>query len=168
MNKSSALVLMNEKRIERSLKRIAYQVVEDNRDNKEILVLGINDRGYAVADSLEAYLSDLAEGGVECHQILVGDENEVKGAASFSNKYVLLVDDVIFSGTTMFKALSTISGKEIPDEVHTATLIDRGHRKLPVYAQFTGMELPTKLNEHVDVIMKDHKPERVVLAQSMH
>lgn len=168
MDESSALILMNEQRIKRSLKRIAYQVAEDNRDNKEIVVLGINDRGYAVADSLKAYLSDLAEGEVECHQIAVGEENEVKDATSLGNKYVLLVDDVIFSGTTMFKALSTISGKEIPDEVHTATLIDRGHRKLPVYAQFTGMELPTKLNEHVDVIVKDQKPERVILAKSMH
>lgn len=168
MSQSSPLILMNEKRIQRSLKRIAYQVAEDNRGNKEIVVLGINDRGYAVAGNLETYLSDFAKGEVACHQLVVENDNEVQGATSLTNKYVLLVDDVIFSGNTMFRALNAIYKEDLPDEVHTATLIDRGHRKLPVYAQFTGMELPTKLDEHVDVIVKDHKPERVVLAQSMH
>lgn len=167
MDDSNTLVLMNARRIERSLKRIAHQIFEDNKSAKKIVVLGINERGYAVAGVLKKYLSTLTGTQVGCHQVLLNKSSEVKGAPSLQNKYVLLVDDVIFSGMTMFRALQAISEEGTPEEVHTATLIDRGHRKFPVFAQFTGMELPTKLDEHVTVEVKDRVPDQVLLAQSI-
>lgn len=168
MDDSNTVVLMDDRRIERSLKRIAHQIAEDNRSEKELVVLGINERGYAVACALNKYLSALIGKEVGCYRILPAGDDKIEGVTSLQNKYVLLVDDVIFSGTTMFKALSIISKTEYPDEVHTAALIDRGHRKFPIIARFTGMELPTKLNEHVTVEVKDNKIKQVFLSQSVH
>lgn len=168
MVNDSTVILMDAGRIQRSLKRIAYQISEDNRNTKELVILGINERGYAVAGLLQQYLTKLSGQEIACHQLQIENGCTDIGDLSLENKYVLLVDDVIFSGTTMFRALNLISEKCIPEEVHTATLIDRGHRKFPVFAQFVGMELPTKLDEHVRVVLKDNKPGRVLLNQSAH
>lgn len=168
MANDSTVILMDAGRIQRSLKRIAYQISEDNRNTKELVILGINERGYAVAGLLQQYLTKLSGQEIACHRVQIEDGRTDIGDLSLENKYVLLVDDVIFSGTTMFRALNMISEKSTPEEVHTATLIDRGHRKFPVFAQFVGMELPTKLDEHVRVVLEDNKPGRVLLNQSAH
>lgn len=168
MENAGKVILMDAKRIERSLKRIAHQIMEDNRAAKELLIIGINERGYAVAGMLKEYLSKLSGNEVECHQMHVVQSDGIEKSLSLSKKYVLLVDDVIFSGTTMFNALKLISENCSPDEVHTATLIDRGHRQFPVFAQFVGIDLPTKLDEHVSVELKQNIPSRVLLEKSLH
>lgn len=167
MKNAGTVVLMDARRIQRSLKRIAHQISEDNRNSKELVILGINDRGYAVANLLCQYLAKLTEGEVEFHRLRV-DNKETEPDLSLTEKYVLLVDDVIFSGTTMFKALKKITKNYSPDEIHTATLIDRGHRKFPIFAQFKGMDLPTKLDEHVSVELKQDEPACVLLEKSLH
>lgn len=165
----TAVTLMDEHRIERSLKRIAHQVLEDNRQSKELVIAGINERGYSVARLLQKYLSNLSDSEIALHRLKVeGNGQENKHDFDLTNKYVLLVDDVIFSGTTMYKALQLLSERGKPDEVHTVTLIDRGHRKYPIFAQFVGMELPTKLDEHVRVLLKQKVPSQVILSKSMH
>lgn len=159
---------MDKGRIERSLKRIAHQITEDNQGERQFVIFGINERGYAVAHMLKGYLSALIESDVDCFQLMVSDGQGVEGNPPISDKYLLLVDDVIFSGTTMFKALNLLAKEELPREIHTATLIDRGHRKFPVFAQFVGMDLPTKLDEHVTVEVKNLNVTRVILSQSMY
>lgn len=168
MENAGTVTLMDARRIERSLKRIAHQIMEDNRDEKEPVVIGINERGYSVAGLLKKYLSKLSGSEVECHRLQVGQSEGIDKNLTLSKKYVLLVDDVIFSGTTMFNALKLISENCSPDEVHTATLIDRGHRQFPVFAQFVGIDLPTKLDEHVSVELKENIPSRVLLEKSLH
>lgn len=168
MEESSSLTLMDENRIERSLKRIAHQIREDNQGEREMVIVGINHRGYAVATMLKEYLSSLSENDIVCFQLWVGDENGMEERPALSNKYLLLVDDVIFSGTTMFRALNLLAKEKLPSEIHTVTLVDRGHRKFPVFAQFVGMDLPTKLDEHVQVDIQDQKATKVVLSQSMY
>lgn len=168
MENAGTVTLMDAQRIERSLKRIAHQIMEDNRAVKKPVIIGINERGYAVAVLLKQYLSKLSGNEVECYQLHVGQNGGIEESLSLSKKYVLLVDDVIFSGTTMFNALKMISENCSPDEVHTVTLIDRGHRQFPVFAQFVGIDLPTKLDEHVSVELKQNIPSRVLLEKSIH
>jgi pyrimidine operon attenuation protein/uracil phosphoribosyltransferase len=79
------------------------------------------------------------------------------------NSYPIVVDDVIFSGKTMFSALKLVTDHKSVSEIHTAVLIDRGHRKFPIRAEFCGMELPTKLDEHVSVMVDGDNVEKVVL-----
>lgn len=168
MDKAGTVVLMDAQRIRRSLKRIAHQVSEDNRGAKGLVVLGINQRGYAVAQMLQRYLSELLDEEVACRRLPVGKDSTFKTDFPLQNRYVLLVDDVIFSGSTMFDALKLITQHHSPEEVHTATLVDRGHRKFPIYARFVGLDLPTKLDEHVHVELKKDEPFSVILEKSLH
>lgn len=168
MDTAGTVTLMDDQRIKRSLKRIAHQVSEDNRGAKELVILGINERGYAVARLLQQYLKALSDKKIQCLQLIVYEKESLQADVSLTDKYVLLVDDVIFSGTTMFDALTQITRNHSPDEVHTATLVDRGHRKFPIFAQFVGLDLPTKLDEHVHVELENDEPFSVILEKSMH
>lgn len=160
------LMLMNANRITRSLKRIAYQIAEANKLNKPVILLGINERGYLLAGRLGKYLTSAYQEAVDCFQLLTGEGQEggyVKGEADLENAFLVLVDDVIFSGATMFAALRILADITNLEEVHTVALIDRGHRKLPVDAQFVGINLPTKLNEHVSLVVEEKEVQGVKL-----
>ncbi|NGP89596.1 phosphoribosyltransferase family protein [Fodinibius halophilus] len=161
------LVLMDTQRINRSAKRMAYEILERNTEDNEIFLFGINERGYAVAQKLSRLLSDIAEVKVSSAQLLLEAESLAGSddidTSEVQDKLIVLVDDVIFSGHTMFQALNIIADEMQPSEIHTAVMIDRGHRKFPIQAQFCGMELPTKVNEHVSVIVEDMEVKEVTL-----
>jgi len=158
---------MDKERIGRSLKRIAYQITERNREEKKLFLSGINIRGFAVASAIKSYL-DLLYGDdhILCEQLMVKDEPiSFPKEISFPNEYfILLIDDVIFTGKTMFTTLTQIARKFSLSEIHTAALIDRGHRRFPIKAEFTGMQLPTKLDEHVNVkVTSEGELQNVIL-----
>lgn len=160
------IILMNKQRIQRSLKRIAYQIAESNRQDKAILIAGINHRGYAVAKALDKHLSAFFEPPLKCVQLWTDNEKEPfsEPMAEDNDYFIVLADDVIFSGRTMFTALSRLSEVLSLNDVHTVTLIDRGHRRIPIKAEFTGMDLFTKLNEHVSVeVNQDLQLQEVLL-----
>lgn len=165
MESDDKLVLMDSERITRSLKRIAHQIREQNRKDKPIILIGINERGYIVSQKLGEILSPLCKASVEVQQIIIKKGN---GKADLDvgikeDGFLVVVDDVIFSGKTMFKALKHLSDQPTVSEIHTVVLIDRGHRKLPIKAEFSGMELPTKLNEHVAVKVEKGELKNVLL-----
>lgn len=169
MSPGSELVLMNRERISRSLNRMTHEIAEHNVDDTPIDLYGINDRGYAVASALENLLNPVFNDEVRLFQLPLKKKipENVLGDIELQNKhYPVIVDDVIFSGKTMFKALKVISNYMSPSEIHTAVLVDRGHRKFPIKAEFFGMELPTKLDEHVKVIVKNEQVENVKLIKS--
>lgn len=168
MASEADLVLMDKERIVRSLNRMAHEIAEQNIDDQPIVLFGIDERGYVVSQELADILKPLFEGNVQAVQLQLekGQEDNVFqqfSKSSVSNQFIVAVDDVIFSGETMFTALKTISDAIDPSEIYTAVLIDRGHRKFPIKAKFCGMELPTKLNEHVSVILDGEKTEKVIL-----
>ncbi|MGD8426681.1 MAG: phosphoribosyltransferase family protein [Balneolaceae bacterium] len=169
MSSARKLVLMNTGRIQRSLKRIAHEIAENNVDNKSVLFFGINERGYAIAQQLTEILRSVFGGNVETKQLLINNkDNEELWEAPLLQKgkssFVIVVDDVIFSGKTMFTALKKISEELNPSEIHSAVMVDRGHRKFPIKAEFCGIELPTKLNEHVYVVVEKEQIKQVLLA----
>ncbi|WP_445666715.1 phosphoribosyltransferase family protein [Fodinibius sp. AD559] len=153
----------------RSLNRMAHEIAEHNAEDSPIDLFGINDRGYVVATTLANILTPVFNGKVRFFQLPLKDKsthNVLEDIKLPKNCYPVIVDDVIFSGKTMFKALNTISNYMSPSEIHTAVLVDRGHRKFPIKAEFYGMELPTKLNEHVSVVVKNKKLQNVKLTKS--
>lgn len=154
------VVLMDRERIYRSAKRMVYEIIEQNSSNKPVMLFGIDRRGHVVAQLLASILEDISGSRVRTFQLPVstgmpGQDFSNLGKNDFENSLPVIVDDVIFSGQTMFKALEKVSAKGDPSEIHTAVMIDRGHRKLPIKAEYYGMELPTKHNEHVSVIVDD-------------
>ena len=155
-----SLILMDAGRIHRSVKRMAYEILEKNREDKYLLLFGIDQRGYAFSKLIGNVLEEVSNVEVKSVQLPVKKEVSAESfeqltPSDLENCMPIVVDDVIFSGQTMFRALTKISDRINPDEIHTAVLVDRGHRKFPIQAEFYGMELPTKLNEHVSVLVED-------------
>lgn len=163
-----SLTLMDSRRIQRSAKRIGYEVVEQNISDHPILLFGVNHRGYAVAQLLEEVLTDIFEGEIRAIQLplkkdIPQEDFNNLSAQTVTDSLPIVVDDVIFTGRTMFQALKKITDEWKPEEVHTAVLIDRGHRKFPLQAEFYGMELPTKHNEHVSIVTENGEIKEVLL-----
>lgn len=153
----NGIVLMDSERIGRSVQRMAYEIAERYALGRPLLLFGIGQGGYALASMLSKILVSALKEAVEVVQLQKDSSGEaLKHLKKWDEKPVIIVlDDVIFSGQTMFGALTIVTDFLQPSEIHTAVLIDRGHRKFPVEAEVYGMKLPTKLNEHVSVVIKE-------------
>ncbi|MEZ4776751.1 MAG: phosphoribosyltransferase family protein [Bacteroidia bacterium] len=147
------------------LKRMAYQIYEANYLEKEIYVIGIDERGGFLAEELVTYLRTLSS--IEI--ILVKaqlDRSESPGIGvslsedieSLTQKAVVVVDDVLYSGATMLHVVSILFQAN-PRTIQVAVMIDRGHRLVPVSADFIGMELATTLQQHVSFVADVEKKE---------
>jgi pyrimidine operon attenuation protein/uracil phosphoribosyltransferase len=150
---------------------MAYQIDEDYQGDGKILVAGLKKRGNAVARSLSEVLGRLTSHTI-CRVHLpafdtkpkpVGEQSPHELPQNFD--YILIVDDVIFSGQTMLRAIENVKQHFNTMLLRTAVLVDRGHRKVPVEASFTGISLPTKLDEHVLVCLNENAPENVILTK---
>lgn len=144
---------MGPERIRRSIIRIAHQIYEVCHGSRDIVLIGINKRGYITACKLADELKNIIKSEVPVINILA-DQPELidKSEINLQDKYVVVVDDVIFSGHTVHQTIQKISHFGEPKRLMLAVLVDRGHRRYPIEAQFVGLKSPTKLNEHVSVI----------------
>lgn len=157
------IILMDKDRIERTLKRIAIQVWE-HVEAQEMIIVGLNERGYATARLLNSYLEQLvSDKQITLCKYDVKDLARNKALPNCTEKQVLIVDDVIFSGKTMFDALTAVCSTGDPEQIKVVALVDRGHRRYPIQADLTGMTVPSKLGEHVEVMLRNDKPEQVIL-----
>lgn len=159
------VTLMDRARIERTIKRISYQIAETAKE-KNISLVGLNERGYAVAQEISTILKRVNLNGVSLFSLDVEralkEPETIKDEYELDNSIVVVIDDVIFSGKTMFSALQFLLDQ--PDyTVYTGVLIDRGHRTLPVRSEFIGMEIPTKPKEHVELALRDGVADEVFL-----
>lgn len=171
MEPNTNIVLMNHERADRSLKRMAHEIAEQNKNNIPVLLFGIDERGYAIANKLADILDPMFEENVRAIQLplkadINGQPFKQLKIETAKESFIIVVDDVIFSGQTMFIALKKITNHVDPSEIHTAVLIDRGHRKFPIKAEFCGINLPTKQNEHVRVIAETDNVEKVILEKT--
>ncbi|WP_209388439.1 phosphoribosyltransferase family protein [Rhodohalobacter sp. SW132] len=157
------MILLDQNRLQRILKRMAYQLVETSA-GRNIDLVGLNERGYSVASVLEEHMTKEINIDVSLHQLFVDGTAETSGFTR-KNKVLIAADDVIYSGKTMFKALNHIEELYDYEDVYVAAVIDRGHRKLPVEAGIVGVEVPTKINEHVDFQLKNNKPHQVLITK---
>lgn len=165
MADSTVLVMMDRERVHRVLKRMAYQVAENNRSDLDVCLVGIEHHGFITATLLGSYLSEIYGQNIQVLNLSLeeSDPRKLFKDTALKNTYPLVVDDVIFSGKTMFAALNLMYKQFRLKEIHTGVLVDRGHRKFPIQAEFTGLELSTKLKEHVSVIVKNDTITKVVL-----
>jgi pyrimidine operon attenuation protein/uracil phosphoribosyltransferase len=160
-----ALVL-DEQAIGRALTRIAHQIIEKNKGIQDCVLVGIRTRGIYLAKRLAAKVAE-----IEGSPILVGElditlyrddltiktdnqEPLVKGSdISFdiTNKIVILVDDVLYTGRTVRAGLDALMDIGRPSAIQLAVLVDRGHRELPIRADYVGKNIPTSRNEKIVV-----------------
>jgi pyrimidine operon attenuation protein/uracil phosphoribosyltransferase len=152
--------------ITRALTRISHEILERNKGADDLVLLGIPSRGVPLAERIAERIA-----AVEGHAVPVGsldvtmyrDDLRLKPARALlptqiptggiDDKIVVLVDDVLFSGRTIRAALDALNDLGRPKAVRLAVLVDRGHRELPIRADFVGKNLPTSLVERVRVTM---------------
>jgi pyrimidine operon attenuation protein/uracil phosphoribosyltransferase len=161
------LLILNKKQIEQRIDRMAYQILEDNLGEKELIIAGIIDKGYLIAKRLKSVLETISEIKITLMKVEINKEISHLEASSdldlkhATNKVVILVDDVLNSGRTLAYGLGVFL--DIPlKKLRTLVLIDRSHRNFPVSPDFTGLELATILKEHVDVVLDEKTEEDAV------
>jgi pyrimidine operon attenuation protein / uracil phosphoribosyltransferase len=152
--------------ISRALTRISHEILERNKGARDLVLLGIPSRGVPLAHRIAEKISTVEECDVPVGSLdvtMYRDDLRLKPArallhteipdSGIDDKTVVLVDDVLFSGRTIRAALDAMTEIGRPSAVQLAVLVDRGHRELPIRADFVGKNLPTSLVERVRVTL---------------
>ena len=154
--------------MKRALTRMTYEIIEKNKGIDNLVLVGIKTRGIYLAKRIAARLKQLEGADVAVGELdisLYRDDRHVattdqpvvkdaKLAVDITDKHVILVDDVLFTGRTIRAALDALMDKGRPKKINLAVLVDRGHRELPIRADFVGKNIPTSFNEQVAVYVE--------------
>lgn len=150
-------LILDAETIDRKIARIAWQIYEDNANEREVIIAGILSSGYALAEKIAASLKDISSLNVKLVTILINKHSQHAEEVVISivsgelkDKIVIVVDDVLNSGKTMMYALRPFLSADIK-KLRTVVLVDRNHKCYPISADFAGLTLSTTLNEHVSV-----------------
>ena len=161
-------IILTHKEIEHKIRRIAYQIYENNVDETQIILAGIDKNGYVLARKLKSMLSKISEIEPVLCKVVIDKKNPRNQISTslkveeYTNQSVVLVDDVLNSGTTLIYGVKHFL--EVPlKQFKTAVLVNRNHKKYPVKADFKGISLSTSLNEHIDVDLSGKKFEAVLV-----
>jgi len=175
---SAGVPIMDAEAIRGALRRIAHEIIERNPDLKSVVLAGIPSRGVEIAHRTAAFIREIEKVDLETgvidvamHRDDVGTRAELpivrasKLPLPLEERTVVIVDDVLFTGRTVRAAMDAISSFGRPARIQLATLIDRGHRELPIRADYVGKNLPTATREQIQVRLKetDHEPDAVWL-----
>jgi pyrimidine operon attenuation protein/uracil phosphoribosyltransferase len=168
MEKSEKRILiLNQHQIEQKIDRIAYQVLEDNFDEQEIIIAGILPRGNYLAENLKKRLDQIAPFKSTLITIELDKQSSSLEATTNTDlqicrdKVVILVDDVLNSGKTLAYGFGVFMDVRLK-KLRTVVLIDRNHKSFPVTTDFAGIALSTLLKDHVDVILNQPGEEDAV------
>lgn len=165
MSTKSTLIL-NKTQIQQKSRRIAYQILEDNFEEENIVLVGIADRGYVFAQRLKTILEEISNNDKTIELIKVDIQKEKRSLEAITDKpveiakdkTVIIVDDVLNSGRTLAYALGAFINVPLK-KMRTAVLIDRSHHIFPIFSDFYGLKLSTILKEHVSVRLEEFDNE---------
>jgi pyrimidine operon attenuation protein/uracil phosphoribosyltransferase len=167
MNKS---LILNSNQIAQKINRIAYEIYENNYDEKEIVIAGITTNGFLLAKRIADVLQSISKIKVQMIEISLDKENpfdsDVKIKLSekeLKNKVIILVDDVLNSGKTLIFGTKLFLNAPVK-RLTTAVLVDRGHNRYPIKADVVGLSLSTTLQEHITVELNKKGKETVYLS----
>jgi pyrimidine operon attenuation protein/uracil phosphoribosyltransferase len=155
-------VVLDEQAIRRAMTRIAHEIIERNKGIEDCILVGIKTRGIYLADRLAEKIAQ-----IEGSQIAVGEvditlyrddlskhtndlEPELKGSSipeTVTDKKVILIDDVLYTGRTVRAAMDALMDQGRPAQIQLAVLVDRGHRELPIRPDYIGKNIPTSSDE---------------------
>jgi pyrimidine operon attenuation protein/uracil phosphoribosyltransferase len=165
-NPESSILLMDGAAIGRALRRIAHEIIEGNSDLERVVLAGIPSRGNEIARRIAEAISAIARKrvalgviDVAMHRDDVGMRMDLPVVQASSlpvpleNRTVIIVDDVLFTGRTVRAAMDAVTSFGRPAKIQLAVLIDRGHRELPIRADYVGKNFPTAENERVRLVL---------------
>jgi len=161
-------ILLNSQDIERALVRIAHEIVEHNKGAKNIAFVGIKTRGVPIAQRLAGIIQDMEHVAIPVGSLDISLYRDDVSSLSFkhvvqqtyvpfdiTNKQLILVDDVFYTGRSIRAALDALMDLGRPETIQLAVLIDRGHRELPIRADFVGKNIPTARTEEIKVYLSE-------------
>lgn len=166
-------LIMDEKAMCRAVARISYEIIEHNKGTDNLCIIGILSRGVELASRIANKIRE-----VEGREVLLAslditrfrDDKKAIGHTDLSsidfsieNKKIVLVDDVIYTGRSVRAAIDAILERGRPQRIELAVLIDRGHRELPIRADFVGKNLPTSREEKVRVFIRPRDEDDKVI-----
>jgi pyrimidine operon attenuation protein / uracil phosphoribosyltransferase len=154
--------ILDKSRTLQKVKRIAYEIFENNFDEKEIILAGIDGEGYVFAVLLQHYLREISEIQINIAKIVFDKSAEYQpeiklesDVDTFRNKVVIITDDVLNTGRTLAFCLRPFLSIPLK-KLQVAVLVDRNHPKYPIAADYVGYSLSTTLSEHIRVVLSDN------------
>ncbi len=171
--------IMDAESINRSITRVAHEILEHNRGPDNIILVGILTRGEPLAKRLRKLIENITNIKIPIGFLDITFHRDdfrkrlvvpqVKGTDihdSIDDKIVVLVDDVLFTGRTIRAAMDELNAFGRPSNIQLAVLIDRGHRELPIRPDYVGKNIPTNEGEHVKVLLKEFDKKDLVTLNS--
>jgi pyrimidine operon attenuation protein/uracil phosphoribosyltransferase len=164
---SQPTIILSKTQIDHKLKRIAYQVYESNIGESEVVIAGIESNGFLLAKKLKRLVENISPLKITLCKVTIDKSHPTIPLRTsltkdeYANKSLLLVDDVLHSGTTLIYGVKHFL--DVPlKQFKTAVLVDRNHKKYPVKADFKGISLSTSLSENISVIFEKNN-DRAIL-----
>jgi len=160
--------IMDPVEIDRAIKRIAFEILEKNKGPEDIVLVGIPTPGPALAERICRHIENVEGAKVPTGSLdITFYRDDIDGRpkpmpkatdmpGDISGKTVVLVDDVLFTGRTIRAAMDALMDYGRPGRVQLAALVDRGHRELPIRADFVGRNIPTRQHEQIRVLLTEH------------
>ncbi len=168
--------ILDSKEIKRALTRIAHEIIEKNKGMENLCLIGIQKGGVILAERLASQIESIEGGQIEVGALDITfyrDDLNIKKEQpvvkttditfSINDKTVVLVDDVLFTGRSIRAAMDALIDFGRPGSIQLAVLIDRGHRELPIRADYAGKNIPTSFNDSVEVYLEEENEEDKVI-----
>lgn len=162
--------IIHTSKVNQIVDRLAYQIAEHHSESKELILLGIESSGYILANQLFELLKPIIPNvALSLHKLTINKKNPLEKSIDldvdihfFENKYIIVVDDVINSGRTLFYALRPFFLIDI-QMLQTLVLVERKYKRFPISADYVGVSLNTTFKEHIEVICENGKVSSVSL-----
>ncbi|MDC1316441.1 phosphoribosyltransferase family protein [Flavobacteriaceae bacterium] len=153
--------ILNTNQIKKIVKRIAYQIHENNLDYPEIILIGVHKNGYTLAEKINKELKQISKSNIKLVSIKINKKNPLEEIELdckkeyLKNKVIVLVDDVLHTGKTLIYCVKYLL-EITPKNFNSVVLIDRNHKKFPIKVDFKGISLSTFISDHVEVVFEDN------------
>lgn len=159
--------ILEQDQIDKIIKRIAYQILENNSEELEIFLIGIKNNGYVLAELIYHQLKQISNLNITLYSIQINKKDPLKSIEhnfdlkKMKNKSIVLIDDVLNSGRTLLYGVKFLL--DIPlSNFNTAVLIDRNHKKYPIKIDFKGISLSTSIEENVSVVFEKNNAFAII------
>ena len=154
-------VILNSNQIVQKIKRLSYELYENNLEEKKVILFGINSNGNILSNRIKKNLDNLFPVNIESYNLKIDVNNSTLNKLdlerdSLNGKVVIIVDDVLNSGKTIAYSINLIL-PFYPKKIEVAVLVDRSHKKFPILAKYSGVKLNTTINEHVKIDLKKNE-----------
>lgn len=150
------VMILNSEQVSRKIDRIAYQIYENNFDEKTVIIAGLVERGYLLAGKVAERLKAISDLEIELVKVIPERNNLISGDVklepniSLDNKVIIVIDDVLNTGNTLIHCLKHFLSVPVK-KLSTAVLVDRNHKDFPVKVDFIGLQVSTTMKEHIQV-----------------